>query len=249
VNETHWNIIGGDELAEHLRADAIYVKSESGRTVITQAETIPEGAISTGRALLVQNAGSIVPHLLGFRVIDEVTRAVHAGEAGQVYGCFGSYRVPRGTDPDEVASDALLPLLAVVLEILAGDVTDVWARRASLLSEGDAWFVTLHLGAVIVTLEAMATTDAPPPDSAELLIEVTGSDQVLRAEPFRQAVTVAPYGAPAQAYGWWEPAGERLLQRILELDDRPVHSTATRLQAAWNAIQDSAQSGEPVSLS
>jgi hypothetical protein len=249
MSETNWNIIGGNDLADQLRADTIYVKSPVSQTLVTQAETVPEGAIATGRAMLVSNAGNIVPHLLGFRVIDEVARAVQAGEAGQVYGCFGSYRVPRGTDPEEVAGDALLPLLAVTLEILDGDVTDVWARRASLLAEGDAWFLTLHLGAVIVTLEAMATTDSPPPDAAELLIEVTGSEQVLRAEPFKQAVTVAPFGAPAQSYGWWEPAGERLLQRILELNDRPIHSTAARLQSVWNAIQRSAETGEPVELS
>jgi hypothetical protein len=249
MTETNWNIIGGDELAKQLRVDAIYVKSHLNRTVVAQAETVPEGAVATGKAMLVPNAGTIVPHLLGFRVIDEVARAVQAGEAGQVYGCFGSYRVPRGTDPEEVATDALLPLLAVILEILDGDVTDVWARRASLLAEGDAWFITLHLGAVIVTLEAMATTDAPPPDAAELLVEVTGSEQVLRAEPFKQAVKVAPLGAPAHSYGWWEPAGERLLQRILELDDRPVHGAAARLQTVWNAIQESASTGEPVALS
>lgn len=129
MNETNWNIIGGDELAEQLRADAVYVKSSIGRTLITQAKTVPEGAIATGKAMLVPDAVNIVPHLLGFRVIDEVARAVHSGEVGQVYGCFGSYRVPRGTNPHEVAADALLPLLAVTLEILDGDVTDVWARR------------------------------------------------------------------------------------------------------------------------
>lgn len=248
MTESNWHIVGSDDLAEHLRNATDYVKSDKPMTVVTQAESISEGAIATGRAMLHENAGSVVPSLSAFRVIDEVVRAAHAGEAGVIYGLFGSYRVPRGTAPDDVTNDALLPLLAIALEILDGDVTDVWARRASLLDEGDAWFATIHLGAVILTLEAIATTDPPPPNSAELVIEVTGSDQVLRAEPFRQSVAVEQFGGPTQKHGWWEDAGERLLQRILELDEKPVHSNAQRLQAVWSAVLQSAESGQPVGL-
>jgi hypothetical protein len=246
--ETNWQIIGSDDLAAHLRNAAGYVKTDDSLTIVTETESIPDGAISTGRAMLHPDAGQSVPSLIAFRVIDEVVRAAHAGEAGVIYGLFGSYRLPRGTDPDDVTHDALLPLLAIALEILDGDVTDVWARRASLLDEGDAWFATIHLGAVILTLEAIATTDPPPPDSAELVIEVTGSDQVLRAEPFRQAVTVEQFDGPTRKYGWWEDAGERLLQRILELEDRPMRSNSQRLQATWRAIIKSAETGQPVSL-
>jgi hypothetical protein len=246
MNDVTWNIIGEDDLARQLRAATGYVKSNGPVTVVTGAGTLPSGAIATGRAMLLPNAQEIVPHLLAFRVIDEVVRAVHAGEVGQVYGCYGSIRVPRGTEPEEVALDALLPLLALALEIVQGDVTSVWARRSSLLSEGDAWFVTINIGATILTLEAMATTDAPPPDSSELLVEVTGSDQVLRAEPFHQAVTVAPFDAPARSHGWWEDVGERLLARINELGQRPVLGSATRLQVTWEAVQESSEAGSPV---
>lgn len=249
MTESQWHIIGSDDLAEHLRNAVDYVKTSTPTTVVTHAESIPEGAVVTGRASLHPNAGQMAPSLLAFRVVDEVVRAAHAGEAGIIYGLFGSYRVPRGTDPDEVTHEALLPLLAVALEILEGDVTDVWARRASLLDEGDAWFVTIHLGAVLLTLEAIAATDHPPPDSSELVIEVTGSDQVLRAEPFRQAVTVEQFDGPTRKHGWWEDAGERLLQRILDLKERPVLSDAQRLQSVWNAILESAETGQPVSMS
>lgn len=248
MTETNWNIIGGDELAETLRSAATYVKAEESTTLVTVAETAPAGAITTGRAIVIQNATQILPHLTALRVVDEVIRAVHAGEVGQVYGCYGSYRVERGSEPDEVAHDALLPLLAVTLEILNEDVTDVWARRASLLAEGDAWFVTIHMGAVILTLEAMATTDPLPAGSDELLIEVTGSEQVLRAEPFKQAITVAPFDSPSHTHRWLEDIGERLLQRVLEMDERPVRSPAERLRSVWAAVQESAESGEPVSL-
>lgn len=249
MTDAAWHIIGEGDLAQHLRNAAGYVSSPTETTIVTNAETVPLGAIATGRAMLLPNAKAIVPSLLAFRVVDEVARAAHAGEAGTIYGCYGSYRVPRGSDPEEVELDALLPLLAASLEIIDADVTDVWARRASLLEEGDAWFATIHMGAVILTLEAMATTDAPPPNSSELLIEVTGSEQVLRAEPFKQSIQVEPFNAPASRHGWWEDAGERLLQRIAALDERPVVSTVERLHATWNALQESAHSGQPVSLS
>lgn len=249
MNDAGWHIIGSDDLAQHLSSATRRVPSDGARTVVTEADVVPEGAIATGRAMTVRDAQAIVPHLAGFRVVDELIRSVHNDEVGLIYGCYGSMRVPRGTSPDEVAHDALLPLLATALEIVSDDVTDVWARRASLLAEGDAWFVTIHLGSVIMTLEALATTDDAASDSFELLLEVTGSEQVIRAEPFRQAVTVAPFNGPARSHGWLEDAGERLLHRILDLDDRPMQGSAQRLQTVWEAVHTSAATGQPVALS
>lgn len=242
-----WTIVGESDIATHLRSATSYVEPPGSTTIVTNAETVPEGAIATERAMLIENAGVIIPHLLGFRVVEEVARAVQAGDVGQVYGCYGSFRVPRGSEPHEVEIEALLPLLALVLEIIDGDISSAWARRASLLEEGDAWFVTLNVGPVIVTLEAMATADRPPHNSSELLIEVTGSDKVLRAEPMKQAVTIAPFDAPARAHGWWEDTGERFLHLVANLDERPMRGSAARLQAVWTAVQESASTGQPVS--
>lgn len=246
MDQHSWHIIGGDPLADMLRQAQTYVQPTRETVVITDAETIPEGAISTGRAVLVGNSGTIVPHLLAFQVVDEVRRATHAGEIGMLYGCYGSYRLPRGTSAEHIAHDGLLPLLAAALEIVQGDITSVWARQASLLADGDAWFVTLNIGAIIVTLEALATAD--PPNSTELLIEVTGSEQVLRAEPTRQAVTVAPFDAESRVHGWWEDLGERLLQRVNAIEDQPMTGSASRLQTVWKAVQESAGSGSPVTF-
>ncbi|MBA2453683.1 MAG: hypothetical protein H0V47_10965 [Chloroflexia bacterium] len=244
MEQYSWHIIGGDPLADSLRQAQTYVQPALDTVVITDAETIPGGSISTGRAMLVANSGKIIPHLLAYQVVDEVRRATHAGEAGALYGCYGSYRLPRRTSSEHVANDALLPLLAVTLEIVQGDVTRVWARKASLLAEDDAWFVTLTVDAIIITLEALATAD--PPNTSELLIEATGSEQVLRAEPTRQAVTVAPFEAGSRVHGWWEDLGERLLQRANALDDAPMTGSASRLQTVWKAVQKSAGSGSTI---
>lgn len=246
MDHAGWNIIGEGDVALALREAAEYVEIDSIATVVTSAATMPAGAIATDRAMLLQNAEVIVPHLLGFQAIEEVVRSTHSGDVGQIYGCYGSYRVERGTDPEGVALGALLPLVALALEIIGGEVNSAWARRASLLSEGDAWFVTLSVGAMVVTLEAMATADPEPDGTEELLIEVTGSERVLRAEPTRQAVTVESIGAPTRAVGWWEAIGERLLRYIATLDQHPPHNSGERLRSVWNAIEESAATGQPV---
>lgn len=230
MTDSNWRIIGNNDLAAYLVTAAEQVPINRAVTITTDQTDLPDGAIATGEGLLHPDASRIIPDLLAFEAIDELSVGVASGAVGTIYGCSGAYRSPRGSSPEEVEGEALLPLLAVVLEILDTDVTDVWCRRASLLDEADAWFLSLHFGPIVVTLEAMATVED---DAEELVIEVTGSDQTLRAEPF-----IEPQ----------DNAGERLLRRIANLDSTPVRSPASRLHQAWNAIQQSAVSGEPVKL-
>ncbi len=230
VTDSNWQIIGNNDLAAYLAAATENVSIDRAITVTTDANEHPDGAIATGEGLLHPDAGQIIPDLLAFEAVDELSVGVASGAVGMIYGCFGAYRLPRGSSPSEVEREALLPLLAVVLEILDTDVTDVWCRRASLLDEADAWFLSLHFGPIVVTLEAMATVED---DAEELVIEVTGSDQTLRAEPFLEPQ---------------DDAGERLLRRIATLDSAPVRSPVSRLHRTWAAIQESAVTGEPMKL-
>lgn len=230
MTNSTWTIIGNNDLAAYLTEAAHHVPLDRPVIVSTDRSDLPNGAIATGGGMLHPGATLIVPDLLAFEAVDELAVNVASGGVGIIYGCSGAYRLPRGSTPEEVEHEALLPLLAVVLEILDTDVTDIWCRRASLLDEGDAWFLSLHFGPVVVTLEAMATVED---DAEELVIEVTGSDRSLRAEPFLQP----------------QPdAGERLLRRIATLDTTPVRSPASRLHVAWNAIQESARTGQPVTV-
>lgn len=230
MTDTTWQIIGSNDLADNLRASAGLVEIDRSITVTTDAGAHPAGAIATGQGMLHPDADRIIPDLLAFEPVDELAVNVALGALGVIYGCSGAYRLPRGSSPEEVEREALLPLVAVVLEILDTDVSDVWCRRASLLAEADAWFLSLHLGPLVVTLEAMATVED---DVEELIIEVSGSDRSLRAEPFIQPQ---------------EDAGERLLRRIAALPTTPTRSPASRLHRAWAAIQQSALSGEPVKV-
>ena len=176
-------------------------------------------------------------------MLEEAARATRAGEAGKIYGFFGSYRLERGASPDELRDAALVPLLAYALEIFHSPVERVMVRRASLLASDDAWFVTLRLAdETLLTLEAMAAR----PDGAgpQILVEITGSEQVLRAEPTRQSVIVERTDAPAQALPWWEDEAERLLTYIAA---RPTEiRSAERLWEVWDAVEQSLESGVAV---
>ena len=239
----NWTILGIDPLAEELAAAARHVEAPSAMTVSTTPEGVPNGAIVTGAGLLTAQARSVVSPLYGFRVLEEAARAVQSGEAGNIYGFFGSNRLERGASPDNLRDQALVPLLAYALEIFHSTVERVMVRRASLLATNDAWFVTVRLAdEILLTLEAMAVR--PPGSGPQILVEITGSEQVLRVEPTRQSVVVEPIDAPVHALPWWEDEAERLLQHIAA---RPTEiRSAERLREVWSAIEQSLRSGSTV---
>jgi hypothetical protein len=245
---THnWTILGSDDTAEALRAAAPFRPAPRPLTISTDPENAPPDAFVLGPAALDSASEHVVPWQLAFEAVGEVERALRAGDAGQVYGCFGSYRLPRSDSPKHVSYDALLPLLASTLQLLDRQVTRVWAQRSSLIQPDDAWFVTATLDdEALLTLEALAVTDAP--GGAELLIEVTGAERVLRAEPLRQAVVVERVGAAPAAYPWWEDTAERYLAVVIAAAETPPTNTGSRLRSVWKAIAESATSGAPVTL-
>ena len=239
----NWMILGNDELAQHLTEAAAYIDAPVALSVSTDPDAVPSSAIATGAALLVDGARSVVSPLYGFRVLEEAARAVQAGEVGNTYGFFGSYRLERGTSPDELRGQALVPLLAYALEIFHSTVERVMVRQASLLATDDAWFVTLRLAdETLLTLEVLAAR--PSGSGSQVLVEITGSEQVLRVEPTRQSVVVEPVDGPAKALPWWEDEAERLLQHIAA---RPTEiRSAERLREVWTAVEQSLGSGTAV---
>ena len=243
ANTGNWTTLGADGLAEQLNEAARYIEAPAALTISTDPDETPASAIATGAALLAEEARSAVSQLYGFRVFEEAARAVQSGEAGKIYGFFGSYRLERGASPDELRDDALVPLLAYALEIFHSTVERVMVRRASLLAPNDAWFVTLRLAdETLLTLEAMAAR--PTGAGPQILVEITGSDQVLRAEPTRQSIIIERTDAPAQALPWWEDEAERLLTYIAA---RPTEiRSAERLREVWAAVEQSLDSGAAI---
>jgi predicted dehydrogenase len=249
ANTGNWTIIGDNPVAEALREASRFVETTTPITLATEPGDIPKDAFAIGPTILATQVERIVPYYLAYEAIGEVKRALDAGEVGRVYGCFTSFRIARGHDGESVAHNALLPALGVTLHMLPAPITRVHATRASLLAGDDAWFVTLRLAdETIVTIEALAVLDPAEGLGRDILIEVTGSERVLRAEPNRQSVVVESLGAATRHHPWWEDLNERFLKLLAEQATTPPTDAGTRLRAAWSAIQQSADSGKPVVL-
>ncbi|HYI16897.1 MAG TPA: hypothetical protein VEX37_15975 [Thermomicrobiales bacterium] len=245
----NWTIIGDNPIADSLREASRFVDTTTPITVATEPDDLPSDAFAIGPTILVTSVERVIPYYLAYEAIGEVKRALDAGEAGTVYGCFTSFRIARGSDSESVAHIALLSGLAVTLHLLSSPVTRVHSTRASLLGDNDAWFVTLRLADdTIVTLEALAVLDPHDVLGRDILIEVTGSERVLRAEPKRQSVVVESLGAPVKLHPWWEDLNERFLTLLAANATMPSTQAGSRLRAVWAGIQQSADSGQPVTL-
>ncbi|HQZ89871.1 MAG TPA: hypothetical protein PLR44_07445 [Thermomicrobiales bacterium] len=241
-----WTILGDTGLARLLRHAARYVDTNHPLTIATEAGDAPADAIGVGPGVYASSIRHVVPFFTAFEAVEEIQRAIAEGEVGSVYGCYASMRIPRGSSPEALIAGGVGPVLAVCRDLLPDPVARVWATRASLFGENDAWFITLRLANdAIVTIEALASAGA---SARELLVEVTGSNQVLRAEPTTQGIRVEPLGNEAMVWPWWEDLAERCLALI----DR--RATAGRwldgddLRAVWNAVQQSAATGQAVDL-
>lgn len=249
ANVGNWTIIGDNPIAESLRDAAHFVDTSTLITVATQPGDIPDDAFAIGPVVLSSSVERVVPYFCAFEAVEEVKRVLDGGEAGTVYGCFTSFRVARGASSDDVALGGVLPALAVTLDLLSGQVARVHARRASLLTNDDAWFVTLrYADETIATIEALAVLDPAAGLARDLLVEVSASERVLRAEPMRQAVVVEPLGAAGTSHPWWEDLNERFLKLVARRVSMPNDNAGSRLRTVWAAIQTSVDSGQPVRL-
>lgn len=244
---SNWTILGNNSLAETLQSAARYIDTPTPITIATGGGDTPADAFVLGRAAIQAQAGRVVPFYGAFEAVEELARELHSGAVGRVYGCYVSLRVPRGVAGEDLIDTAAIPSLALALDLLPGQPTRVWAKRASLIAEADAWFITIRFDdEVIATIEALATSDATP--DRELLVELSGSDRILRAEPTRQAVVIDRVGASPVVAPWWEDLGERYLQLLTRRAGEPDRDSASRLRSVWNAAQESAESGDPVTV-
>lgn len=249
ADTARWTILGQHPVAESLRIAARDVETPIPITISTDPNDAPETAFAIGPAVLSSTTEHVVPYYSAFEAIEIARQSLHNGETGKVYGCFTSFRIARGATADQVSFSALLPALAVTLDLLPGQVLRVHARCASLLSSRDAWFVTIvYADETIATIEAIATLDPAAVHERDLLIELTASDRVLRAEPMRQAVIVERLGHPPAVHPWWENHSERFLKLVARRALEPHRSAGSRLRAIWGAIQESAENGTPLTL-
>ena len=241
------NLIGSDPLAEAIRGLPHPPPFAEPRTLVTSGTRIPAGAVACGMAMLSPEAEDILPEYLSFNVLNDVRAMIAAGELGQLYGGFASHRIENFTTDELLRELGLLPALALMLALVPGDIVRVWSTAARLLTadEPDAWFVHLrYADDALVTIEVLAVNDLEVGD--ELTVEITGSEQVVRVEPMRQAVWVEQWQEPANRRLWWELPAERLCRLLAE--GQVVRGGGPRVRQIWDAVMESARTGQPVSI-
>ncbi len=195
-----------------------------------------------GREALASGLVVQVSPLLGYAPLRELAERVHRGELGRRYGLFAGYHFARNA-PTPV-DDAFADLLHYALEALERRPVEVYARRSALCGDqADAWHAVLRLeDETLVTLEAVAALPADGPEAERLLVEATGSDAVIRAEPTRQAVVSIGRSGLTQAVPWMPEPGERYLEAALTRLEQPDPPREVRtfetLRALWAAAAE-----------
>jgi hypothetical protein len=182
----------------------------------------------------------------GHRVVARLAGDVHDGRAGRIYGLFASHQHPQGSTSQ--IEQRVGDLLALAAEVVPSPISRVQATRATFDGGDEAWLLLVRFeDDTIATLECAASLPRREQHADSLLVEVTGSAAVLRAEPGRQSVRVLRGGDQSRV-GWAPNPASSLLQRALETPVQGSPVRQSRLVAAARAVRVSADSGEPVSL-
>lgn len=205
------------------RAELAFSAIEAGAPVVSLP--IPDlderlaGAIVDGRLKLMSRLHSLP-------AMARLWADCRAGRYGRLYGVYAAHRLPRNysSDLDSSVSD----LIVYITSLIDSPLERIQVTKAD---HGDvaAWFILARFAdQTIATLEVGALLPDADEPNGELLVEVTGSDAVLRAEPERQSVVVnGPGGVQMQAW-YAEPSGP-LLQHASQLmqDSDLVKQTAS----------------------
>jgi hypothetical protein len=137
-----------------------------------------------------------------------------AGRYGRRYGVYAARRLPRNFGDD--VRHALADLVVYVSSLIDSQLERIQVTRSDQ-NGTPAWFILARFNdETIATIEVGAMLpDAESPEG-ELLVEVTGSDAVLRAEPERQSIFV--FGnAGVQRQSWYAEPSEYLLRYAVQL--------------------------------
>jgi hypothetical protein len=167
-----------------------------------------------------------------------------AGRYGRRYGVYAARRLPRNFGVD--VRHALADLGVYVSSLIDSQLERIQVTRSDQ-NGTPAWFILARFSdETIATLEVAALLPDADEPNGELLVEVTGSDAVLRAEPERQSIFVSG-NAGIQRQSWYADPAEYLLRYARTLRDESEierHLSAMRL---LQHLDEAARSDEAVS--
>lgn len=221
-----------DERAGFARAAV-----ESG--VIAVSLPLPDPDAELTRAIEAGTLRQLSP-LHGLPALDRLHRDARERREGRRYGIYAAHRLPRNHAGR--ADAALNDLVSFVAALGDGRVEHVRATSADLGESTTGWFVLARfVSGTIATIEVSPVLPDADEPHGEVLIEVTGSEVVLRAEPERQSVEVRA-STGVRSYPWYagpEPSLTGAAMDLLEhgsLDDQMAILDLTR------SIEPAAQS-------
>jgi hypothetical protein len=169
-----------------------------------------------------------------------------ARQYGRRYGVFAAHRLPRNYAGN--LDNALNDLLVYVCTLIDSRLIRVSATLIETEGSSAGWFILARFADdTIATIEVGAFLPRAEDPNGDLLIEVTGSEAVLRAEPERQSVIVNG-DAGYQRLPWYADPSQSLLRcahEILDRDDSDQHVSAFELIRHVGAA---ASSDEAISL-
>ncbi len=181
----------------------------------------------------------LMSRLHGLPALDRLYTDCEAELYGRRYGVFAAHRLPRNAVQD--LEPALCDLVVYVASLIDSPLVRLSATTSNLdTSSTAAWFLLARFADdTIATIEVGAMLPEADDAGGELLVEVTGSDAVLRAEPERQSILVNRSGGH-EWMAWYAAAPEFLLRRAVSLLKLPdpscsrsaLHFMQRRVEAA-----------------
>jgi hypothetical protein len=210
------------------RAGFARVVLDAGLTAVTLPLQNPEQNLQQA---ILDGQLRQMSRLHGLPTIARLQSDVHSGAPGRRYGVFAAHRIPANfaDDLEEVVDE----LITCTCSLIDAPVTRISATRSDLGTSTTAgWFILARFADdTIATIEAAAVLPESDDPSGELLIEVTGSNAVLRAAPEQQGVVVNTASGGFRS-SWYAEPSEFLMRRaqpLLERDDRVISVSAMNL--------------------
>jgi hypothetical protein len=213
-------------------ADAL----ESGAEVVTLPLADSEGGFDEAiRAGKVRQ----ISQLNGIPALAYLQEQMHTGYRGTRYGIFAAHRLPRASEFNPL--ERLNDLLVYVVSLIGVGVRSVRVTPAAFTGdEPDSWFVLARFDDdTVATVEVSTVLPAGSSDPGSLLVEVTGSDVVLRAEPERQAVRLNLERESTTA-SWYADLAGGLLDAAVRVLEHDQVDTQVAVAALLRAVDTAA---------
>lgn len=226
---------------------------EAGARLVSLPLALPnppswwEDAVTAGQVTQLSD-------LLGYaalrRLVDQAGSADVSNTLGHRYGLFASYRLSQ-RNPASLA-ETVPSMMHYVCTVLGEIPVRVQVTMARLFGEQvDGSFALLRCAdGTVATVEVAACLPDSAPVTPEILVEASGSEAMLRAEPTRQSVRVWSNHQQTGSHGWWVDPADGFTELALDAfaSDAPGNSWEIDWPRLLAAIRKAADSGQPADV-